>query len=188
MPKFTFENMADDEEEKKEEQPQQRSMFRRAISGMGYVLSSLFWCNDRDEDELINHERHSQQVLEKFKEDFEQNYRIISSNRNLPFPFVSESFSKLCLRSMRNKKPMLIMVLKDGTPEDYRAGLTTFTRTESVNEMVSNNFIFTGFVMTELPLPAFESLLNLGNDVRAVLYFAVVTHEMKVQFMRKLKM
>ena len=59
MPKFTFENMADDEERKQEEQPQQRSIFRRAISGMGYVLSSLFWCNDRDEDELINHERNS---------------------------------------------------------------------------------------------------------------------------------
>ena len=71
MPKFTFENMADDEERKQEEQPQQRSIFRRAISGMGYVLSSLFWCNDRDEDELINHERNSQLVLEKFKEDFE---------------------------------------------------------------------------------------------------------------------
>ena len=59
MPKFTFENMADDEETKQEEQPQQRSLFRRAISGMGYVLSSIFWCNDRDEDELINHERNS---------------------------------------------------------------------------------------------------------------------------------
>ena len=80
------------------------------------------------------------------------------------------------------------MVLKDGQPDDYRAGLTTFTRTESVNEMMVNNFIFTGFVMTELPLPQFETLLNLGEDVRAVLYFAVVTHEMKVQFMRKLKM
>ena len=57
------------------------------------------------------------------------------------------------MTSMRSKKPMLVMVLKDGSPDDYRAGLTTFTRTESVNEMMVNNFIFTGFVMTELPLP-----------------------------------
>ena len=87
---------------------------------------------------------------------------------------------------MRTKKPMLVMVLKDSTPENYRAGLTTFSRTASVNEMVKNNFMFTGFIMTELPLPAFETLLNLGDDVKAVLYFAVVTHEMKVQFMRKI--
>ena len=126
--------------------------------------------------------------MQKFKEDFERNYRFISNNEGLPFPFWSESFSKLCLTSMRTKKPMLVLVLKDGTPENYKAGLTTFTRTASVNEMVNNNFMFTGFVMTELPLPAFETLLNLGDDVRAVLYFAVVTHEMKVQFMRKIQM
>ena len=68
LPKFSFENMADSEEEKKqEEQPEQRSLFRRAISGMGYVLSSIFWCNDRDEEELVNHERNSAVILQKFR-------------------------------------------------------------------------------------------------------------------------
>ena len=70
MPKFSFENMADSEERKQEEPEQRRSLFRRAISGVGYVLSSIFWCNDRDEDELINHERNSVQVLQKFRNDF----------------------------------------------------------------------------------------------------------------------
>ena len=70
LPKFTFENMADSEERKQEEPEQRRSLFRRAISGMGYVLSSIFWCNDGDQDELINHERNSLTVLQKFRNDF----------------------------------------------------------------------------------------------------------------------
>ena len=75
---------------------------------------------------------------------------------------------------------MLILVLRDGSPEDFRAGLTTFTRTESVNELISNSFLFTGFDMANPPLPSFETLVHLPDNASAALYFAVVTHEMKV--------
>ena len=80
---------------------------------------------------------------------------------------------------------MLVLVLREGSPEDFRAGLTTFTRTESVNELINNSFLFTGFDMSNPPLPAFETLISMPENCSAVLYFAVVTHEMKVQFMKK---
>ena len=39
--------------------------------------------------------------------------------------------------------------------------------------------------MTNPPMPAFETLIRMPENCNAVLYFAVVTHEMKVQFMKK---
>ena len=96
---------------------------------MGYVLSSIFWCNDRDEDELVNHERNSATVLQKFRNDFTQNYRVISNNQQLRFNIWNDSISKLSITSLRSKKPILTLVLKEGTPEDFRAGIAAFTKT-----------------------------------------------------------
>jgi len=90
------------------------------------------------------------------------------------------------MTSIRSKKPILTLVMKDGTPDDFKAGLTTFTRTDAAAELIANNFIFTGFSMAEPPLPAFETLIHMGEEARAVLYFAVVNHEMKVKFMKKI--
>ena len=101
------------------------------------------------------------------------------------FDLWNDSISKLCITSLRSKRPILVLVLREGSPEDFRAGLTTLTRTESVNELISNSFLFTGFDMSNPPLPAFETLVSMPDNCSAVLYFAVVTHEMKVQFMKK---
>ena len=148
MPKLTFENMVDTEEEKKAEEPaQQPSMFRRAMNGMSSVMSSIFWCNDRDEDELVNHERDSIAVAQKFRNDVTQNYRVISNNQQLKFNPWSESIPKLCIASIRNKKPILALVLKDGSPDDFRAGLSTFTRTDAATDLIAEKFLFTGFDM-----------------------------------------
>ena len=92
----------------------------------------------------------------------------------------NDSISKLCITSLRSKKPILVLLLRDGSPDDFRAGLTTFTRTESVNELISESFMVTGFDMTNPPMPAFEALIRMPENCNAVLYFAVVTHEMKV--------
>ena len=92
----------------------------------------------------------------------------------------------MCMTSIRSKRPILALVLKEGTPDDFRAGLTSFTRTEAAVELIADKFIFTGFDMTEPPMPAFETLVQLSDTTRAVLYFAVVNHEMKVKLMKKL--
>ena len=73
-----------------------------------------------------------------------------------------------------------MLVLRDGSPDDFRAGLTTLTRTESVTELISTSFMVTGFDLTNPPVPAFETLVRMPDNCNAVLYFAVVTHEMKV--------
>jgi len=45
--------------------------------------------------------------------------------------------------------------------------------------------MLTGFDLANPPIPALETLVRLPENCNAMLYFAVVTHEMKVQLMKK---
>ena len=50
--------------------------------------------------------------------------------------------------------------------------------------MIAEGFIFSGFTVEQPPIEQLANLINLGGS-QAALYFVVVQHDAKVQFLRR---
>ena len=79
-PKLVYENLADSQEDKDEEaklrEDERQGVFGRFFGGMRAAISNAFgWCNDRDEDELLNEERACAEILSRHRATFIDNYR-----------------------------------------------------------------------------------------------------------------
>ena len=80
----------------------------------------------------------------------------------------------------------MVLVVKDETEECATHALTSLVQAESVREMIEARFIFAGFTLEHPPIEQLANLISLGQtDNHAALYFVVVSHDAKVQLLRR---
>ena len=80
LPPLKYENLADEEIKDGEEVEEQPGMIYSFFSGVRDTIASAFsWCTDETEEEMINTERASAQVLQRFSIQFNENYKLVAN-------------------------------------------------------------------------------------------------------------
>lgn len=128
---------------------------------------------------MVNVERASAECLLRFRNQFEDNYKEVTNGTASPITCFCNSFPRMCVNSREQKKPMLILVVKESTPECFRQALTALASADAATELISEKFLFAGFSLAQPPIEQFSMMINLGA-AQAVLYFGVVQHDAKV--------
>ena len=75
------------------------------------MASAFGWCNS-EEDEMVDSERASAEVAQRFKVQFDEHYLTVA-NSQPQIECFTQSFTLLCTESRRRKKPLLVLVKKD---------------------------------------------------------------------------
>ena len=93
----------------------------------------------------------------------------------------------MCVTSRQRKKPIMVLVMRNETEECATQALTSLVQAESVREMIEARFIFAGFTLEHPPIEQLANLISLGQNPtdHAALYFVVVSHDAKVQLLRR---
>ena len=81
----------------------------------------------------------------------------------------------------------MVLVMRDESEECSTQALTSLVQAESVREMIEARFIFAGFTLEHPPIEQLANLISLGQNAtdHAALYFLVVSHDAKVQLLRR---
>ena len=75
-------------------------MMSRMFGGMRAAMASVFgWCGDREDDEVHNIERASADTLQRFRNDFEENYKVVANGTASPIESTMSSFPQMCVKS-----------------------------------------------------------------------------------------
>ena len=74
--------------------------------------------------------------------------------------------------------------MQNNSRECFRHALTNLANADAAQEMIAEGFIFSGFTVEQPPIEQLANLINLGGS-QAALYFVVVQHDAKVQFLRR---
>ena len=70
------------------------------FGGMRSAMASVFgWCGDREDDEVHNIERASADTLQRFRNDFEENYKVLANCTASPIECIASSFPQMCVKS-----------------------------------------------------------------------------------------
>ena len=100
-------------------------------------MASVFgWCGDREDDEVHNIERASADTLQRFRNDFEENYKVVANGTASPIESTISSFPQMCVKSRQEKKPILALVMRDSSAACFREALSTLVQADAAIEMI----------------------------------------------------
>lgn len=99
--------------------------------------------------------------------------------------FWNQSFTKLCLETRQQHKPILLIVQRDSSTEAWAASLSLLDAVESGN-IIKKHFIIAGFDLTSPPVENMAQLVRVEPPVMSAVYFVFVNHENKVQLFKRL--
>lgn len=70
-------------------------------------------------------------VFGDFRKEYTEEFVKATGNDKFEVRFWNQSFQKLCLASRQQRKPVILMVQKDATPEAFAASVSFFEGIES---------------------------------------------------------
>lgn len=158
-------------------------MLSRMWSGMGWVARKMFFCNDPEDDqEWQPHqvERNSAAVFAQFHADLVPRYKAIKPE-GPSFTVWNRSFQKLCDQSRRQKMPVLLVCLRDNSPQNYRLVAEAL----AVSTAAVDNYLVVGFNLADPPMPQIKELIRMPAETPAAFYVTFVSHDLKIKIMRR---
>lgn len=154
----------------------------------GAMIRSLFWCNDPEQEDLVQTQSMSKEILTNFNTEFQRQQDALGDSSD-QIKCWTQSFKDLCLESRKQRKPILAFVTKNNSEAAMQAAAKPIHLASAVREQIKEDFMCVGFTMEDTPMDAMANVINLaasGPQTQACLYFVVVTHEWQVKFLKRI--